>query len=78
MSIPLMWFAALYRMRDRLNPAADTGLVLWMRERDPQLAPLRFLFAPYQPRYYYWEGLELYRRIAFIGILVIFFPAKLC
>jgi hypothetical protein len=55
-----------------LNPpttSADAGLVLWMRDRDPTLAPVRFLFAVYQPRYYFWEALELYRRIVFIGVL---------
>ena len=57
MSVPLAWLVLLYRLRGRLNPAmtsTDAGLVLWMRDRDPKLAPVRFLFAPYQPRFYYW------------------------
>ena len=72
MSVPLSWLVLLFRFRARLNPStttADSGLVLWMRDRDPTLAPVRFLFAVYQPRYYFWEALELYRRVAFIGVL---------
>jgi len=72
MSVPLSWLVLLFRLRRRLNPpttSADAGLVLWMRDRDPTLAPVRFLFSVYQPRYYYWEALELYRRVAFIGVL---------
>ena len=68
----MVWYVALYRFRDRLNPSLssiDTGLFLWMRDRDPKLGSLRFLYAPYQPRFYYWESIELYRRIAFIGVL---------
>ena len=72
MSVPLSWLVLLFRLRGRLNPptsSADAGLVLWMRDRDPTLAPVRFLFTVYQPRFYYWEALELYRRVAFIGVL---------
>ena len=72
MSVPLSWLVLLFRLRGRLNPpatSADAGLVLWMRARDPTLAPVRFLFSVYQPRFYYWEALELYRRVAFIGVL---------
>ena len=60
MSVPLSWFVLLFRLRGRLNPpttSADAGLVLWMRDRDPTLAPVRFLFSVYQPRFYYWEVL---------------------
>lgn len=62
MSIPLVWFIMLYRARGRLNPptsSRDANWVLWMRERDPALAPLRFLYQPYRPHFYYWESLEL-------------------
>ena len=72
MSVPLSWLVLLFRLRGRLNPpatSADAGLVLWMRDRDPTRAPVRFLFSVYQPRFYYWEALELYRRVAFIGVL---------
>ncbi len=71
MSLPLAWLVALYRVRDRVNPplsSSDPGLALWMRDRDPTLGTLRFLYSPYEPRCYYWECLELYRRIFFIGV----------
>ena len=72
MSVPLSWLVLLFRLRRRLNPpttSADAGLVLWMRDRDTTLSPVRFLFEVYHPHYYYWEALELYRRVAFIGVL---------
>ena len=73
MSVPMAWLVLLYRLRDRLNPpvssSMDKGLALWIRNRDPKLKYARFLFSPYQPRFYYWEALELYRRVTFIGIL---------
>lgn len=62
MSIPLVWFVLLYRARGHLNPptsSRDANLVLWMRERDPALGALRFLYMPYRPQFYYWEALEL-------------------
>ena len=70
MSVPLSWLLNLFRLRGRLNPpttSADAGLVLWMRDRDPSLAPVHFLFSVYQPRYYFWEALELYRRVSCNG-----------
>lgn len=70
MSVPLSWLVLLFRLRGRLNPPmTSTDAVLWIRDHDPTLAPVRFLFAVYQPRYYYWEALELYRRLLFIGVL---------
>jgi hypothetical protein len=64
----LMW-----RVRDKLNPptAPNTSLetITTLRDQDQTLAPLRFLFVPYLPRFYFWEVIELYRRIAFIGLL---------
>ena len=73
MSVPVVWLILLYRLRDRLNPSVslsmDKGLALWIRNRDPKLKHARYLFSPYQPRFYYWEALELYRRVTFVGIL---------
>jgi hypothetical protein len=68
-----MWLILLFRFRARLNPkttsSTDKGLALWIRDRDPKLQHARFLFSPYQPRFYYWEALELYRRVTFVGVL---------
>lgn len=73
MSVPVAWLVLLYLLRDKLNPkvssSTDKGLAIWIRDRDPKLNHARYLFEPYQPRFYYWEALELYRRVTFIGVL---------
>lgn len=72
LTLPLTWLVALFRLRGRLVPAAvsqDAGLVAWMRQRDPQLSPVRFLFEPYKLDMYAWEVFEMYRRIMFVGVL---------
>lgn len=78
MSVPILWLVLLYRLRGRLNPnvssSSDKGFALWIRDRDPTLKHARFLFSPYQLRFYYWESLELYRRVVFIGALPLMTP----
>ena len=73
LSVPLVWLVCLWRVRRRLDPPTLPGTpleaVLAVRAADAGLAPLRFLFEPYRPAYYFWEAIELYRRIAFIGVL---------
>jgi hypothetical protein len=70
MSIPPIWFALLFRERRSLNPpTTDLSLANFLRDNDPKLSPLRFLFDVYLPKYYYFETLELYRRILFVGVL---------
>lgn len=72
MTLPLTWLVALWRLRSHLVPEAisqDAGLVAWMRDRDPELSPVRFLFSPYRLHLYGWETVEMYRRVAFVGVL---------
>jgi hypothetical protein len=70
MSIPPIWFYLLYRVRNRLNPpTADVRLAVFLRGNDPKLSSLRFLFDAYLPKYFYFETVEMYRRILFVGIL---------
>ena len=42
------------------------------RERLIALKPLKFLFAAYQPQYYFWEIIETYRRILLAGVIIMF------
>ena len=60
MTIPPFWLYLLWKQRRRLNPPTnDLRLAYHMRDSDEQLAPLSFLFAPYQPSFYYFESLEM-------------------
>jgi hypothetical protein len=63
LSIPLIWLALLLAQRDILNPASTTGsdkkLVLFLRDQDQHLRPLRFLFNSYSPACFYLEVIEM-------------------
>jgi serine/threonine protein kinase len=75
LSIPILWFVLLWSRRNLLNPKEEKGAkssadVLRSRQRDDSsLAPYFFLFSAYRPPYYYFECVEIYRRILFIGVL---------
>jgi len=70
LSIPLIWLVLLFSRRHRLNPkASDSKSVMTLRNEDPDLRPLSFLFNVYEPRLYYWESFEMYRRVLFVGAL---------
>jgi len=59
-AIPPMWLYFLWKQRRRLNPpTSDLRLAYHLRDSDEQLAPLRFLFVPYQPHFYYFEAIEM-------------------
>jgi hypothetical protein len=77
-SIPLVWFWKLWKRRGKLNPKQlGTGgsAVLSIdalrshQQEDADLAPYAFLYSAYRPRYYYFECVEVFRRIVFIGVL---------
>jgi hypothetical protein len=70
-SIPPLWWILLWCKRSRLNPptGGDDRLAQFVRDRDSDLSKLRFLFGTYSPKFYYFECIEMYRRIFFIGIL---------
>ena len=70
LSIPLVWLVLLFSRRHRLNPkTSDPKAVMTLRNEDPDLRPLAFLFNVYEPRLYYWEVFEMYRRVLFVGAL---------
>jgi len=67
--IPCMYFALLYRYREWVNPIlpqtqnraimkecpSDVELAINIRSKNQNLAPLAFLFASYEPEFWYWE-----------------------
>jgi hypothetical protein len=71
--IPVIWITVLYRVRHDLNPQTltshDKKLALFVRDKNPSLAPLRFLFIDYKCDKWWFEVVDMYRRIIFIGIL---------
>jgi hypothetical protein len=75
LSIPLLWAFLLYRARHKLNPRTkDRRLAHFLRDNDSSLLPIRFLFSVYEPNMYFFESLEMFRRITFIGLLPLLSP----
>jgi len=76
MSVPLIWLSILYRKRHRLNPiqAVDLSHALRLQRADKGLSASAFLWMEYQPKFYYWEALEIYRRVFFVGIVPLISP----
>jgi len=67
MSLPAVWLLLLLRQRHLLNgPHARSGN---SDDAAPSLRPLRFLFSVYAPSYFFWEVLEMYRRVLLVGAL---------
>ena len=63
-------FARADSVRSQLNPkVANEALALETRDRDESLRPYRFLFSDYKLNRWYFEIVDLYRRIFFIGVL---------
>lgn len=76
-SIPILWMVLLYHQRDSLNPVTsnhDEKLALFIRDNNPELASLRFLFHDYHCGKWWFEVAEMYRRVLFVGILPLVSP----
>lgn len=58
-------------MRDRLNPiaAANKAHALELRDGDESLNGIRFLFDDYKCGRWYFEIVDMYRRIFFVGVI---------
>jgi serine/threonine protein kinase len=70
MSVPLAWSVILCRNRARLNPkTTEIEVAQRLRDEDLELRPLSFLFDIYYPRFYFFEAIEMYRRVLFVGLL---------
>ncbi len=60
MAIPPAWLVILFRNRTKLNPTTDDPrLAIFLRNSDPDLSSLRFLFAAYRPHFFFWEAIEM-------------------
>jgi len=75
LSVPLIWLMMLFKQRDKIRAKAesvqqevDKSMIL-RNEHKAELAPLRLLFDVYRPSLYFFEALEIYRRILFVGVI---------
>jgi len=76
-SIPLMWFLLLYRMKEALDPpiaSGDLHLAIYIRKHNQHLAPFHFLFDDYKCSKWWFEIADMYRRVAFIGLIPLLSP----
>ena len=64
-SVPLWMGFHLWRVRARLNPAHATSEAdsIRIRASDRELAPFVQLFSPYRPRFWFFDCVDLWRRI---------------
>jgi hypothetical protein len=70
--IPILWFYLLFSRRGELNPSvssSDPELAIYIRDKDTNLAPIRFLFDSYKVDHWWFEVAEMYRRIVFVSII---------
>jgi hypothetical protein len=73
--IPIVWMFLLYRQRHELNPAhVDERLAMFIRDKNTNLTLLKFLFVDYKCNKWWFEVVDMYRRITFIGILPLVSP----
>jgi len=69
---PLVYFVLLRAARDRINPpAADSEFqAIRMRSEDSTLTHIRPMYAIYRPSMWYFEIIDVCRRIIMIGVLI--------
>jgi len=74
--IPLTWMFLLYRKRKALfvSRGPNEESLLNLRDDDPTLSYLKFLFKDYRGEKWWFEVAEMYRRIMYIGVLPLFTP----
>ena len=71
--LPISWVVLLAMRSHELNPrASDVETALKVRDKDPKLAHLRFLFVEYNGSQWYWDIVDIYRRITFISLMPFF------
>ena len=69
--LPLSCFVLLFLNRAKINPSSDEEESLRLRKADPSLDSIRFLFSNYRPAYWYWEVVEMIRRIFMTGVIIV-------
>jgi hypothetical protein len=70
--IPIVWMVILYKKRRSLNPETSNGdetLALFIRDNNPALSSMKFLFIDYKCNKWWFEIADMYRRITFVGLL---------
>jgi len=70
--LPITWLVLLAKNRALINPEGAGQSELARRRTKPQLAHLRFLFADYTGPCWYWEIVDMYRRITFMSLVPFF------
>ena len=69
-SLPLIYVYLLCQAREKLNPKAPSvKQALALRDGDESIHHLKFLVADYTPSKWWFEVLDLYRRIIFLGVI---------
>ena len=67
-SIPLVWWYSLRTNRTRLNPPVEDAIRAHERRaKDRSVAHLRFLVTDYRCGMFYYEVIDMYRRIILLG-----------
>jgi len=64
--MPIFFFFALFKTRKELRKSRRTGL-----KETPFSNATRFLTGGYKPRYFYWETIELFRRLTCSGFIIL-------
>ena len=70
--IPLLYFVVLYQRSDQVNPAVELEGVdgrdpqyieaqVKIRNANPAIQHLKFLYEPYEGQYWWWESAECVR-----------------
>jgi hypothetical protein len=74
--VPLIFLFQLIIVRAKVNPTLTDGddgsLLVYVRARDETIQGLRTLFQDYKPRFYYFDIIDIYRRVVFVGALQFF------
>jgi len=71
--VPGGCFWLLWKHKHKINPHEDRDEALRIRAEDESLDFIRFMFESYEPECWYWEVVEMVRRIFMTGFLVVLF-----
>jgi len=71
LSIPFVWIVILKSEKKHLFPAGikDDALIMQRRRMEDSLLQFRFLYERYVPSMVYFESVDMFRRILFVGVI---------
>merc|ERR1711871_464519 len=76
--IPATYFLLLLLKRKDIMEREDENLdAVDFQERMKRIAPLSFLWSSYEPKFWWWEVLEMMRKLVLAGFLVIFLEGSM-